>query len=189
MYVYIGVGLYVLLGYQVWGYFWTGNAKVPHASPFIITAFRGSKLTIGLDMKAFFVADADSCCNQIALFYFFFVFFVLSWIFQTNSVPFLLFIIMRGGMRGGCRPSPHDKSKIWDMIRCMLEDIRTARALLYTDDFDKILQRLKQIEKEIDILSVLLGRVWQNFRILIIFVDSMSLLVVNSMQNGKLWIK
>ncbi len=62
-------------------------------------------------------------------------------------------------MRGGCRPSPHDKSKIWDMIRCMLEDIRTARALLYTDDFDKILQRLKQIEKEIDILSVLLGRV------------------------------
>lgn len=62
-------------------------------------------------------------------------------------------------MRGGCGPSPHDKSKIWDMIRCMLEDIRTARSLLYTDDFDKILQRLELIEKEIDILSVLLGRV------------------------------
>lgn len=43
------------------------------------------------------------------------------------------------------------------MIYCMLEDIRTARALLYTDDFDKILQRLELIEKEIDILSVLLG--------------------------------
>lgn len=61
-------------------------------------------------------------------------------------------------MMGGCGSSPHDKSKIWDMICCMLEDIRTARALLYTDDFDKILQRLELIEKEIDILSVLLGK-------------------------------
>ena len=70
----IGVGLYVLLGYQVWGYFWTGNAKVPHASPFIITAFGGNKLTIGLYMKAFHVVDRDSFRNQIFLFYYFFLF-------------------------------------------------------------------------------------------------------------------
>lgn len=58
--MYIGVGLYVLLSYQVWGYLWTSNTKVPHALTFIKTASRGSKLTYRICMKALKLNNCES---------------------------------------------------------------------------------------------------------------------------------
>ncbi len=53
---------------------------------------------------------------------------------------------------------PHDQSNEWDVVYRMLEKIHAVRGLLCTNEFDKILQQLEILEKEIDILSILIGK-------------------------------
>lgn len=53
---------------------------------------------------------------------------------------------------------PHDQPNEWDVVYRMLEKIHAVRGLLCTNEFDKILQQLEILEKEIDILSILIGK-------------------------------
>lgn len=53
---------------------------------------------------------------------------------------------------------PHDQPNEWDVVCCMLEKIHAVRGLLCTNEFDKIFQQLEILEKEIDILSILIGK-------------------------------
>lgn len=50
----------------------------------------------------------------------------------------------------------HEESEEWDAVCRMLENIRAIRGLLHADELDKVLQRLEIIEKELDILSVII---------------------------------
>lgn len=50
----------------------------------------------------------------------------------------------------------HTDSEIWSLIYRTLKDIREVRELLCTDELGKVFCKIKLIEKEIDILSVLI---------------------------------
>ncbi len=64
--------------------------KFPTLHYIIITAFGGSKLTIGLYMKALHAVDRGSFCNRIFLFYFFFVFcIVMNLLSKTCAISSL----------------------------------------------------------------------------------------------------
>lgn len=52
----------------------------------------------------------------------------------------------------------HDQRYEWDVVYHILEKIHAVRGLLCINEFDKILQRLEILEREIDILSILIGK-------------------------------
>ena len=50
----------------------------------------------------------------------------------------------------------HTNGEMWSVIYCTLKEIREVRELLCTDELEKVSQKMELIEKEIDILSVLI---------------------------------
>lgn len=53
----------------------------------------------------------------------------------------------------------HDQRNEWDVVYRMLEKIHAVRGLLCNNEFDKMLQLLEVLEKEIDILSALIRKI------------------------------
>lgn len=53
----------------------------------------------------------------------------------------------------------HDQRNEWDVVYRMLEKIHAVRGLLCNNEFDKMLRLLEVLEKEIDILSVLIRKI------------------------------
>lgn len=50
----------------------------------------------------------------------------------------------------------HTNGEMWSVIYRTLKEIREVRELLCTDELEKVSQKMELIEKEIDILSVLI---------------------------------
>ena len=55
----------------------------------------------------------------------------------------------------------HTNGEMWSVIYRTLKEIREVRELLCTDELEKVSQKMELIEKEIDILSVLIFYLWQ----------------------------
>ncbi|CDB97710.1 unknown [Bacteroides sp. CAG:443] len=50
----------------------------------------------------------------------------------------------------------HTEGEIWDIIYRTLKEIGEVRELLCTDELESVMKKMELIEKEIDILSVLI---------------------------------
>lgn len=50
----------------------------------------------------------------------------------------------------------HTEGEIWGIIYRTLKEIREVRELLCTDELESVMKKMELIEKEIDILSVLI---------------------------------
>ena len=68
----------------------------------------------------------------------------------------------------------HTNGEMWSVIYRTLKEIREVRELLCTDELEKVSQKMELIEKEIDILSVLIFYLWQYVAIYCVFVSGVS---------------
>ena len=65
----------------------------------------------------------------------------------------------------------HTNGEMWSVIYRTLKEIREVRELLCTDELEKVSQKMELIEKEIDILSVLIFYLWQYVTMYCVFCE------------------
>lgn len=68
----------------------------------------------------------------------------------------------------------HTNGEMWSVIYRTLKEIREVRELLCTDELEKVSQKMELIEKEIDILSVLIFYLWQYVTMCCVFMSGVS---------------